>query len=103
MMTTSAIGESLTNSARTESAPSGAPDAADCEGCSIAPCSPPNGRGPFLRSCADARRDDRLDAAADVEITDDLHPTWGARFREIVQDAVHCALVEDAIVPEAPE
>src|SRR5437868_1156102 len=48
-------------------------------------------------------RDDRLDAAANVEVTRHLHPAWPARCRQVVEDAVYCPLVEDPIVAVTPE
>jgi len=51
----------------------------------------------------DLRGDDGLDAAADVEVTRHLHPSWFARRGKVIEDAVHRPLVEDAVVPEAPQ
>src|SRR5204863_9124201 len=48
-------------------------------------------------------RDDRLDAAANVEVTDHLHPPRFRDARDVVENAVHGALVEDAVVAKAPE
>ena len=48
-------------------------------------------------------RDDALDAAADVEVADDLHEARRAGRRQVVQDAVHCTFVEDAVVAVAPQ
>src|SRR5438105_12608199 len=53
--------------------------------------------------CLDARRDDGLDTTPNIEVTRHLHPSRCARRGKIVEDSVHGALVEDAIVPEAPE
>src|SRR5437870_2576874 len=50
-----------------------------------------------------ARRDDRLDPAADVEVAHDLHARRLAGTGEVVEDPVHRALVEDPVVAEAPE
>src|SRR5690242_21894471 len=47
--------------------------------------------------------DDRLDPAANVEITRHLHPPWSACGGEVVEDPVHRALVEDPVVAIAPE
>src|SRR6478672_11511446 len=55
------------------------------------------------RTCAYARRDHALDPAPDVEVAHDLHPRRLRRLRQIIEDPVHRALVEDAVVPEAPE
>src|SRR6476469_4182016 len=55
------------------------------------------------RTCAYARRDHALDPAPDVEVAHDLHPRRLRRLREIVEDPVHRALVEDPVVPEAPQ
>src|SRR5689334_13942298 len=51
----------------------------------------------------DLRRDDGFDSAPNVEVTRYLHPPWFARRGKIVQDAVDGALVEDPVVPEAPQ
>src|SRR5689334_6044941 len=56
-----------------------------------------------LRAALVARSDDRLDAAANVEVTDYLHGLRLARLREIVEDAVHRTLVEDSVVAKAPQ
>src|SRR5579863_6159987 len=50
-----------------------------------------------------SRGNHRLDATADVEVTHDLDPGRMHPVREIVEDAVHRALVEDPVVPIAPE
>src|SRR5678816_2707853 len=51
----------------------------------------------------DSGSDDGFDSAADVEITDDLHPSRLGGGGEVIENAVHRALVEDAVVPKAPE
>src|SRR5690242_5528171 len=56
-----------------------------------------------MRFGADPGRDDGLDAAADVEVTNYLHPTRLGQLRQVVEDSVDRALVEDAVVAEAPE
>src|SRR6478672_3733484 len=51
----------------------------------------------------DSSADDRLDSAANVEVADHLHPSGLAGLRQIVEDAIHSALVEDSVVAKAPE
>src|SRR5207249_1592680 len=58
---------------------------------------------PSALSRAHLCRDDRLDAAAYVEITGHLHPAWLRGRGQIVENAIHGALVENALVAEAPE
>src|SRR5215218_1241293 len=55
------------------------------------------------RPCADARRDHALDPAPDVEVAHHFHPDGLGRLAEVVEDPVYRALIEDAVVSEAPE
>jgi hypothetical protein len=48
----------------------------------------------LLRSRTDVSRDDRLDPAANVEVTDHLHPLWFRRLCEVIQNSVDGPLVE---------
>src|SRR5689334_4354132 len=50
-----------------------------------------------------ARGDDGVDAAADHEVADDLHPLRVDGAHEVVADPVRHGLVEGALVAEAPE
>ena len=52
---------------------------------------------------ADARPNDGLDAAANVEVPNDLHPARLRDLRDVVENAVDCALVEDSVIAKAPE
>src|SRR6185437_13293764 len=52
---------------------------------------------------SDSRADDGFDPATNVEITNDLHPTGLRDLREVIENAIDRAFVEDAVVPEAPE
>src|SRR5687767_3433246 len=52
---------------------------------------------------SNASRNDGLDSPPDVEVADDLHGPRLSRLGKIVENAVHGALVEDAVVAEAPE
>src|SRR5687768_12596232 len=49
------------------------------------------------------RRHDRLDAPAHVEVTDHFHRAWLTRLHQIVEDPVDGSLIENAVVPEAPQ
>lgn len=44
-----------------------------------------------------------LNAATDVEVTDDSHPSRGRARDQVVENSVDCPLVEDSIVPVAPQ
>src|SRR5262249_51258039 len=60
---------------------------------------------PSLRMCfsPDPRRDDRFDAAANVEIADHLHPPRFGQLGQIVENSIHRPLVEDPVVAKAPQ
>src|SRR5215813_9834487 len=55
------------------------------------------------RARAHARANHRFDAATNIEVTDDFHPPRLGRVREIVENAIDRALVEDAVVAKAPQ
>src|SRR4051812_31035141 len=64
---------------------------------------PPGTTTALRGSRAHSRGDDRLDSAANVEVAHDLHPPRLACGREIVEDPVHRALVEDPVVAKTPQ
>src|SRR6185503_18335486 len=57
----------------------------------------------LARACLESSGDRALDPATHVEVTDNFHPARLARFGQIVEDAIHGALVENAVVAKAPE
>src|SRR5687767_3429635 len=54
-------------------------------------------------SAPGARCNNRLDPAPQVEVTDDLHPSRCCRGSKVIEYPVDRSLVEDPVVPEAPE
>src|SRR5688572_22152077 len=56
-----------------------------------------------LLAFSESRCDNGFDSTAHVKVTDHFHPFRFARRREIVENAVYGALVEDSVVPIAPE
>src|SRR5256885_420556 len=59
--------------------------------------------GRALQALSHLSRDDRLDAATDVEVADHFHPAWLARGCQVSENPIHRTLVENTVVAKAPE
>src|SRR5678809_823716 len=47
--------------------------------------------------------DDRLDSTANIEVANDLHPSRLSARTEVIENAVHSAFIENAVVAKTPE